>query len=387
MLLTSPSMFGLMRISLLLLSLCDSSISFSLDPSRPFSATTPPPLSTDPSSSTSSSSSAASTNNGGSNPTGGTELDGVRPPIGRTDRSQNQLPGGSGALIAESDNPYRKSNYYFSQFFGRTSNVDVAMDGAATLKPMPMYPADIHFDRIEGVKTVRNYRIPYGCERVQYVLSTPTGRPLKATVELWIGPIRKVHTLEIKSEKAPVRATLKFKKGVEVITIRTSENGQYPVSACVMIPTPERSEELNANTERVWKQNKKTKIQGGLIQGGKTKTVGAIRYFTLPVGAIAVQMIVWSKDVGKKSFRLKIEILQGPNNVKQTYGLQCGGGTQPYHTIYELGNDFLPGSDGSIGGGVMRIINQKYLEDGLVQVVVVPIFPEGSNLTGEVTVY
>lgn len=304
----------------------------------------------------------------------------------------NQLPPSSrlGPMVnddSNSDLSYRKSTQYFSQFFGRTT-VDPSFGAEGTiLKPMPMYPSDVKFDRIEGVKTVRNYRIPYGCERVQYILHTPTGRPLKATVELWVGPIRKVHTLEIKSEKAPVRATLKFKKGIEVITIRTGDDGELPVSACVIIPTEDRADALNKNTELMWKNNPKTKIQGGCIQGGKTKTVGAIRYFHIPYGATAVQCIIWSKDVGKKSFKLKIEILQGPNNIKQSYELQCGGGSQPYHTIYELSNDSLPGEDGSVGGGVIRMINKKFLEDGLVQVVVVPIFPEGSGLSGDVQVY
>lgn len=353
----------------------DVTTAFSLDPSR----MPPPPPPSSPSSP--------------SNNAGGTEMDGINKPPERP-RQDRSLPGTAKITPYRvppmdtkmiNDQDYRKSTPYFNQFFGKTL-VDPDMDGDKLLMPMPMYPADIHFDRIEGMKTVRNYRIPYGCERVQYMLSTPTGRPLKATVELWIGPIRKVHTLEIKSERAPVRATLKFKQGVEVITIKSDTNGAYPISACVVIPTPERSAELNANTELLWKISPKTKIQGGLIQGGKTKTVGAIRNFHIPSGAIAAQVIVWARDVGKKSFKLRIEILQGPNNIKQTYFLQCGGGSQPYHTIYELSNPSLP--DGyDAGTTVIRMINQKFLEDGLVQVVVLPIFPPGSGLSGDVVVY
>jgi hypothetical protein len=260
-------------------------------------------------------------------------------------------------------NSYIRSETYFSNSKGRST-----LEAAGTIRPAPMFPRELSLERIEGVKTVRNFKIPPWAERAQYILTT-NGRPMKATVELWVGPIRKTHTLEINVEngrKTPVRGTLKFKKGTEVITIRTSDAGELPLSACVVVPSEERAKEIQANTEKIWKSNKKTKIQGGIIQPNG-KSTGAVRYFPIPPEVDAVQLLFWSKDTGKKSLKAKIEILKGPNNVKQSYDLQCGGGSQPYHAVFETG-----------GGGVIRIINKKFMEDGLFEVAVVPIQLEGT---------
>ena len=69
--------------------------------------------------------------------------------------------------------------------------------------------------RIEGGKTLRTFQMPNHAERVQYVLSSPSGRPIKAKVELWIGPIRCTHEMIydcMNGKDYPLKATLKFKK-------------------------------------------------------------------------------------------------------------------------------------------------------------------------------
>eukprot|EP00966_Prymnesium_polylepis_P333180 7388651-Prymnesium_polylepis.1 len=72
--------------------------------------------------------------------------------------------------------------------------------------------------------------------------------------------------------------------------------------------------------------------------------------------------MIWSKDVGRKSFKTNIEILQGPNNAKQFINLRCGGSTQPYHAVINT-----PGS-----GWMIRCNSKKYLEDGLFEIAVAP---------------
>lgn len=224
----------------------------------------------------------------------------------------------------------------------------------------PMFPLNPPMVRIEGGETVRTYQMPPWSERVQYELRT-NGRPLKAIIELWLGPLRKTHTLDMNVEngdETPVRATLKFKKGPQVLRIRTSSSTELPVMAGVTVPSAERSAELAAATEKLFNESPKVVVQGGSTEGGG----GAIRTFQIEPNCNAIQLLVWSINTGRKSFRAYVELLHGPNNKKQVFNLQCGGGSQPYHAVFQT-----PGP-----GWELRIQNKKFMEDGLFEVAVVP---------------
>ena len=233
------------------------------------------------------------------------------------------------------------------------------------------YPQEnLPFEVIQGGGTVKTYKMPPHAERCQYVLKT-NGRPLKATVQLWLGPIRQTHQMIIdvqNGQLTPFQATLKFKKAEQVLKIHTSEEYELPVLAAVKIPTPEESKALGANTDSIWEScspDEKLLIQGGGVGGGG----GAIRSWNIPDHVESVQVLAWSKDVGRKSLRCNIEVLQGPNTKLQEYTLQCGGGTQPYHATLQT-----PGP-----GWVVRLTNKKFVEDGLFQFAVVPLDVLGGN--------
>ena len=95
---------------------------------------------------------------------------------------------------------------------------------------------------------------------------------------------------------------------------------------------------------------------GGVSKGG------AIRSFDVDPSWEKTQIMVWSKDVGKKSFKTNIEILQGPNNQKQHLNLRCGGSTQPFHCVINT-----PGP-----GWNIRCNSKKFLEDGKFEIAVGP---------------
>jgi hypothetical protein len=221
-------------------------------------------------------------------------------------------------------------------------------------------------ETLPGGGTVRTYKIPLWADRCQYYLQT-NGRPLKATVELWIGPIRTVHTLRIDSEdgkETPYQALLSFKKVAPTLRIITSDIAELPVQASVFVPPPDRAKELAANTEKVFGTS--TPEQKQFVQGGTVYTEkgggGSVRTWNIPAEVDCVQLVGWTRDAGKKSFKCKVEVSQGPNNPKQDFFIQCGGGTQPYHSVIQT-----PGP-----GWIIRITNQKYIEDGLVQFAVLP---------------
>mmetsp|Transcript_20238 Transcript_20238/g.30019 ORF Transcript_20238/g.30019 Transcript_20238/m.30019 type:complete len:350 (-) Transcript_20238:62-1111(-) len=235
---------------------------------------------------------------------------------------------------------------------------------AITPPQFEMFPVYPSLETVQGGGTVRTYKIPVWAERVQYYLETE-GRPLKASVQLWIGPIRTTHTLKTDVEngaETPYSGTLTFKKNIgPVLKISTSSSYDLPIQCGVFVPPPDRSAQLAQNTIDVFENcnsAEKIKIQGGSTQGGG----GAVRYWKIPANAKSVQLLSWSRDVGKKSFKLDIEVLQGPNNKRQFYYLQCGGSCQPYHSVIQT-----PGK-----GSVIRIQNKKFVEDGLVEVAIVP---------------
>jgi hypothetical protein len=227
-----------------------------------------------------------------------------------------------------------------------------------------LWSADKKADiRIEGGKTLKTFAMPSHAERVQYILTSPNGRPVKAKVELWIGPNRCVHELIYDCMNGltyPLKSTMQFKKLSPVLKVSTDGTFEFPLECGVFVPSPEESKVVGGICEDMfYSAPMKDRVQGGSTIDNKG---GAIRSFQIDPTWEKTQIMVWSKDVGKKSFKTNIEILQGPNNAKQHLNLRCGGSTQPYHTVIDT-----PGS-----GWMIRCNSKKYLEDGLFEIAVAP---------------
>lgn len=143
--------------------------------------------------------------------------------------------------------------------------------------------------------------------------------------------------------------------------VSTTDDYCFPLKFSASVPNPKRALELAANTEKAFYAA--TKEEKMVIQGSQTDgKQGAWKYWNIPQEVDSIQLIGWSVDTGKKSFKVNCELLQGPNNVKQSVLLQCGGGSQPYHMVLKT-----PGS-----GWVVRMQNKKFMEDGLIQFAVLP---------------
>jgi len=205
--------------------------------------------------------------------------------------------------------------------------------------------------------------MPAHAERVQYIIESPNGRPVKAKAELWIGPQRCVHEMIydcMDGKSFPLKATLQFKKLSPVLKISTDSTFEFPIVTGVFVPNPEESEEIGEITkDHFYSAPMKDRVQGGSTLDNKG---GAIRSFPIDTSWDKTQIMVWSKDVGKKSFKTNIEVLQGPNNAKQFINLRCGGSTQPYHCVIDT-----PGP-----GWVIRCNSKKYVEDGLFEIAIGP---------------
>lgn len=232
-------------------------------------------------------------------------------------------------------------------------------------KMMELFPEkwDTVLERIDGGTTIRSCKLPEWATRVLYRVES-FGRPVRGEVKLWLGPLRETHTLKFDNENGvqfPIQSVLKFKKGPPVLRVATSSDPNCPMKVSATVPSPDRAKELEKNTEKLFHgagPDEKKTIQGGMTN----KKGGAWVYWKIPTDVESVQLIGWSINTGRKSFKAQIELLHGPNNLMQSYFLQCGGGSQPYHTVFQT-----PGE-----GWVVRVQNKKFMEDGLVQMCVLP---------------
>jgi hypothetical protein len=187
-------------------------------------------------------------------------------------------------------------------------------------------------------------------ERCHYMIQTG-GRPLKAKVEMWLGPNRRTHQMIMDLQDGsvtPFRALLKFKQGPQVLKISTDGNAEYPIDVAVRAVTAADNGAMAKVTEGLWNDHDPVTIQGGNTEGGE----GAVRSFPIDDNVESIQLLLWSGQVGRKSTKAKIEVLQGPNNVKQKYDLHLSGGSQPYHVVLAT-----PGE-----GAVVRIRQKNFLE-------------------------
>lgn len=269
----------------------------------------------------------------------------------------NMAPGqGNGWAMSESST-------------GSTADIIQSQTGPSDVVPdrelvgMDIFPKYDKLKRIDGGGTVETFQMPPWTDCCQYYLKT-IGRPLKAKVEMWVGPIRTTHTLKVDMDdgsETPYEGTLRFRKGVAPVIKISTIDANIPIWAGVCVPSVDRANELRANTEKIWETSGpdiKQKVQGANTDG----TCGTNRYWSVPGNVESVQLVAWSRDSGKKSFKVDIEVLQGPNSVRQGYYLQCGGGSQPYHAVLQTPGD----------GCAVRVRNKKFLEDGLVEFCVLP---------------
>lgn len=169
------------------------------------------------------------------------------------------------------------------------------------------------------------------------------GRPMNANVELWQGPDnvpQKVAVYVEDGRARPFRCFVATPYVGNSISIRNTNTLEYPLQAIleggkVGMDDPETQEKM----QRI--QTTKPKI----CQGGAVIT----ERFEPEVQS--VQVFLQSEG---RPLQCRIELIQGPNNVKQVMEVYTEeGSTRPFYTIMET-----PG----YGTGVVRIINSSTME-------------------------
>ena len=203
-------------------------------------------------------------------------------------------------------------------------------------------PNDITFStstnvRIQG-STLRTCPLDPSTESVQFSLTGPSSRPVVCEVQLWSAPTYTPLDIKVYLEEGnarPFNCVLKTPGTGNTIAIRNTSTQEYPATA--------RVEPDAADIKRLMEMP-----QGDRIQGS------ALRSYPLDsrVNRVVVMLKSEQGTVGSK-LAAYVELLQGPNNVKQMIEIYGSDGyKRPLFVVFETPGD----------GNMLRIRNDATVE-------------------------
>lgn len=146
---------------------------------------------------------------------------------------------------------------------------------------------------------------------VQLALTSSTGRPVKSSVELWVGPDWTPYSMKAYSEdgeKRPIQCILGTRGKVAQIEIRNIEQYEFALDAEAVYaqgPIANLRSEIPQSTQGIY-------VEGGSV---KHVPVGG------DVGAVSVLL-----NTDSRQLNAQIELLTGPNNPKQVFEVFTNNG-------------------------------------------------------------
>lgn len=234
---------------------------------------------------------------------------------------------------------------YVQDLESRLANLEQNNEGPlsplASLDDRPSFAKEI-FAKKAPIKVQGNSlkTWTFGSKAVQavHVVIKTEGRPLDADIELWQGPDNTPEKMRVFVEdgsQRPFSCMIATPRGPNTVSLRNIGHLEFPLEAAVVADTVDiagPSTDLGTTTESL------------IIQGG------ALRTFPFDPSVDSVQILL--KTDGRP-LNSRIELLQGPNNLKQVVEVYTEDGMdRPFFCVIES-----PGS-----GNVVRIVNTAPVE-------------------------
>ena len=175
-------------------------------------------------------------------------------------------------------------------------------------------------------------------EAVHVVMRTE-GRPLDADIELWQGPDNTPCKMRVYIEdgaERPFSCMIATPRGPNTIALRNIGHLEFPLQSCVVADTPDIVAPSTSMRDFA--------DEPLIIQGG------ALRTYPFEPSVNSVQVLL---NTDGRPLNARIELLQGPNNIKEVVELYTEDGLdRPFSMVLET-----PGS-----GNVIRIVNTATVE-------------------------
>jgi hypothetical protein len=176
------------------------------------------------------------------------------------------------------------------------------------------------------------------------------GRPLNANVDLWSGPDNTPQRIGVYLEDGnlrPFRAVIATPPGNQnAVAIRNTAEMAFPISAAVEADSVRMRDGVGSG------QYSLDELAHNLYTTGRPKTIQGGAVHTIPFAPAVASIQIMLKTDGRP-LNARVELLQGPNNLKQVMEIYCeDGADRPFFAIVET-----PGV-----GNVVRIVNTAPME-------------------------